>query len=244
MQYGNHVLKEVVIKAKAVEKRPSHLDHSSLMGLSMDPDHMINGSQLAGCNDLLTCLKGTVMGMTYDNDNFYITRDYTSGNKNTPVQVYMDGMPVETSYLMNIQPTAVESVEIFLNNGITNIGAMNNTKGVLEVNTKVMPKGEKISFSQLKQMLGSPNVVDLNPLGYAKTMEFYVPKYAVARPSLENPDLRTTIYWNPKIITDKVTGKASFDFPNSDGKGSFRVVVEGIDIDGNLAHYIYHYKVE
>jgi hypothetical protein len=243
-QYGNHVLKEVVIKAKTVEKRPSHMDHASLMGLSPEPDHLINGSQLAGCNDLLTCLKGSAMGLTFENDQFYITRDYSSGNKSTPVQVYMDGMPVETSYLQNISPSAVESVEIFLNNGITNIGALNNTKGVLEVNSKVMPKGEKISLSQLKQLIGSPNVVNLSPLGYAKTKEFYVPKYAVAKPSLENPDLRTTIYWNPKIITDKATGKASFDFPNADGRGYYRVVVEGIDIDGNLAHYVYRYKVE
>jgi hypothetical protein len=244
MQYGNHVLKEVVIKAKPIEKRPSHLDHPSLIGLSMEPDHLINGAQLTGCPDMLTCLKGSAMGLTYENDNFYITRDYVSGNKGTPVQVYLDGTPVETSYLMNIQPNAVESVEIFLNNGVTNIGAMNNTKGVLEINSKVMPKGEKISFSQLKQMIGSPNVVTLDPLGYAKAKEFYVPKYAVAKPSLDNPDLRTTIYWNPKVITDKVTGKASFDFPNSDGRGNYRVVVEGIDIDGNLARYIYHYKVE
>lgn len=243
-QYGNHVLKEVVIKAQKQEKRPSHLDHPSLTGLSPEPDHLINGSQLAGCNDLLTCLKGGAMGLTYENDQFYITRDYVSGNKSTPVQVYMDGMPVETSYLQNISPSAVESVEIFLNNGITNIGALNNTKGVLEVNSKVMPKGEKISLSQLKQILGSPNVINLTPLGYAKTKEFYVPKYAVAKPSLENPDLRTTIYWNPKLITDKATGKVSFDFPNADGKGNYRVVVEGIDIDGNLAHYVYRYKVE
>lgn len=244
MQYGNHVLQEVVIKAKPQEKRPSHLDHPSLAGLSPVPDHLINGAQLTGCNDLLTCLKGGAMGLTYDNDQFYITRDYVSGNKNTPVQVYMDGVPVETTYLMNIQPSAVESVEIFLNNGITNIGALNNTKGVLEVNSKVIPKGEKISLSQLKQMLGSPNVVTLSPMGYAKTKEFYVPKYTVAKPSIENPDLRTTIYWNPKVITDKATGKASFDFSNADGMGNYRVVVEGIDIDGNLAHYVYHYRVQ
>ncbi len=244
MQYGNHILKEVVIKAKPVEKRPSHMDHASLTGLSPEPDHIINGPQLLGCNDLLTCLKGGAMGLTYENDQFYITRDYAQGNKNTPVQVYMDGTPVETSYLMNIQPNAVESVEIFLNNGITNIGAMNNTKGVLEVNSKVMPKGEKISLSQLKQLLGSPNVVTLTPMGYPKGKEFYVPKYAVAKPSIESPDLRTTIYWNPVIITDKATGKASFDFSNADGRGNYRVVIEGIDIDGNLAHYVYHYRVE
>jgi hypothetical protein len=244
-QFSNHVLQEVVVKAKIEEKKPSHLDYPSLIGLSQEPDHLVKGEQLTGCNDLLTCLKGGAMGLTYENDEFYITRDYVTNNEKTqPVQVYLDGVPVETSYLQNINPTNIESVEIFLNNGITNIGALNNTKGVLEVNSKKMPKGEKITFDQLKQMLPKNNVINLTPLGYAKTMEFYVPKYLVARPSEANPDLRTTIYWNPKIITDKATGKASFDFPNADGKGNYKVVVEGIDIDGNLAHYVYHYKVE
>jgi len=61
---------------------------------------------------------------------------------------------------------------------------------------------------------------------------------------MQLPDLRTTVYWNPTVITDKVTGKASFDFYNSDGKGTYRAVIEGFDIDGNIAHYVYHYKVE
>jgi hypothetical protein len=243
-QYNNHVLQEIVVKAKIEEKKPSHLDFPSLTGLSQEPDHLMKGEQLTACNDLLTCLKGGAMGLTYDNNDFYITRDYSQGNKSTPVQVYLNGMPVETDYLQNIDPKTVESVEIFLNNGITNIGALNNTKGVLEVNSKKTPTGEKISLAQLKQMLPQNNIINLTPMGYAKTKEFYVPKYLVAKPSQENPDLRTTIYWNPKIITDKATGKATFDFPNSDGRGTYKVVVEGIDIDGNLAHYVYHYKVE
>ena len=245
-QYNNHVLKEVVIKAKTEEKKPSHMDYPSLIGLSPEPDHLISGVQLTACNDLLTCLKGAAFGLTYDGEtqNFFISRDYMQGSKSTPVQVYFNGMPVETNYLGNIDPKTVESVEIFLNNGITNIGALNNTKGVLVVNSKKIPKGDKISLAQLKEMLPQKNIINLTPMGYAKTKVFYVPKYAVARANPDNPDLRTTIYWNPKIITDKTTGKASFEFFNADGKGTYRTVIEGIDMDGNLARYVFHYKVE
>ncbi|MCO5945870.1 hypothetical protein [Mucilaginibacter flavidus] len=56
-------------------------------------------------------------------------------------------------------------------------------------------------------------------------------------------DLRSTIYWNPNIITDK-DGKASFEYFNADGKGTYRVVVEGIDADGNLGRQVLRYKVE
>ena len=241
---GNHILKEVVIKAKVEEKKPSHVDYPALVGLSPEADHIVNGAQLTGCNDLLECLKGAAFGLTYSEQDFYITRDYNQGNKATPVQVYYNGMPVETSYLSNIDPKTVESAEIFLNNGITDIGKMNNTKGVLVINSKKIPKGEKISLSDLKNLIPQKNIITISPQGYEKAREFYVPKYIVPKTSMQLPDLRTTVYWNPTVITDKVTGKASFDFYNSDGKGTYRAVIEGLDIDGNIAHYVYHYKVE
>jgi hypothetical protein len=92
-------------------------------------------------------------------------------------------------------------------------------------------------------MLPQNDVITITPMGYARKKEFYEPKYFTVKPNLDINDLRTTIYWNPKIVTD-ANGKASFEFFNADGKGSYRAVLEGIDADGNLARYIYHYKVE
>ena len=73
--------------------------------------------------------------------------------------------------------------------------------------------------------------------------EFYSPKYDAPKTSAVIPDLRSTIYWNPNIITDK-DGKASIEYFNADGKGIYRVVIEGIDDDGNLDRVVYRYKVE
>ena len=55
--------------------------------------------------------------------------------------------------------------------------------------------------------------------------------------------MRITIYWNPNIITDK-DGKASFAYFNNDIKGTYRVVIEGIDDNGNLGRKVYRYKVD
>jgi hypothetical protein len=240
--FTSHVLKEVVITAKSEVKKPSHLDYPQLDGLSMEPDHLLSGNQLAASNNLLDLLKVSATGMTFDKEDFYITRDYTQGNEKTPVQIYYGGMEVETSYLFNIDPKTVESVEVYLNNGITNIGGYENKKGVLVINPKVAPKGEKISLAQLKDMIPQNNVITIMPVGYAKARDFYVPKYTIQRNTAIN-DLRTTIYWNPKVIID-ATGKATFEYFNADGKGSYRAVVEGLDMNGNIARYIYHYKVQ
>jgi uncharacterized protein YfaS (alpha-2-macroglobulin family) len=57
------------------------------------------------------------------------------------------------------------------------------------------------------------------------------------------PDRRATIFWTPGLATDK-DGNASFEFYNSDDKGSYRVIIEGIDANGNPGRAIYRYKVE
>ena len=44
-------------------------------------------------------------------------------------------------------------------------------------------------------------------------------------------------------LTDK-TGSSSFEFFNSDGTGTYRAIIEGIDKDGNIGRYIYRYKVQ
>lgn len=240
---GTRMLKEVVVVAKSEVKKPSHLDYPALTGLSPDPDHVVPGSQLTGCNLLSLCLSTAVFGFTYDQGNFYLTRDYNAGNKSTPAAIYYNGMPVDASYLDNIDPKSVETVEVFLNDGLSNINKMSDTKGVIVITGKKIPKGDKITLAQLKEMMPQNNIITFNPLGYGRVKEFYVPKFSVPKTNLVYSDLRTTIYWNPKIITD-ATGKASFDFFNADGKGLYRAVLEGIDADGNIARYVYHYKVD
>jgi uncharacterized protein YfaS (alpha-2-macroglobulin family) len=89
----------------------------------------------------------------------------------------------------------------------------------------------------------APGVITYTPKGYYKAREFYSPQYDNPKTNQKMADLRSTIYWNPNIITDK-DGKASFEYFNADSKGTYRVVVEGIDADGNLGRQVYRYKVE
>mgnify|MGYP001552047548 CR=1 FL=1 len=72
--------------------------------------------------------------------------------------------------------------------------------------------------------------------------EFYSPRYEHNQPN-NQADLRSTIYWNPELPTDK-NGNASFDYYNADGTGTYRMVIEGIDDKGNLGRQIFSYKVE
>jgi len=70
-----------------------------------------------------------------------------------------------------------------------------------------------------------------SPEGYCVRKEFYVPDYD--QPGMKNdstPDLRTTIYWNPEVRTDK-EGKAQVRFFTGDDTVSYSYVLEGIGDD-------------
>jgi len=68
-------------------------------------------------------------------------------------------------------------------------------------------------------------------------------KYDHTNENSNQPDLRSTIYWNPEIKTGK-DGNASFDYYNADGTSTYKVTVEGIDDNGNVGRVVYRYKVE
>lgn len=232
-------LKTVEIKGAAV-KKPSHSDHSALSALNM-PEHVISGERITGCNFLLECLRTQATGLTFENDNFYISRDFNQGSK-VPVQIFLNGMPIDVAGINGITPAEVEQVEIFLRDPLGTVDRIYGTKGVMVINTKKAPVGKKISKQELLDMLPKNNIITFNPLGYAKEREFYSPKYLPST-NYPNSDLRTTIYWNPKVVTDE-KGILNFEFFNADGRGNYRVVVEGLDKDGNIGRTVYRYVVK
>ena len=83
----------------------------------------------------------------------------------------------------------------------------------------------------------SYNMKQLMPLGYQSPVEFYSPKYDTQE-SRDNwqPDLRTTIYWQPDVITDE-EGRVELKFYTADDPATYTVIIEGLSEDGKLIHY-------
>jgi hypothetical protein len=239
---ATHALAEVVIKDQAAPKKVTHSDFPTLQGLALDPDHTIPGNTFKGCPVFAQCLSTAALGLTYDNDNLYVTRAYNNGGRK-PVQIFVSGMEVDYNYLNNVNSDMVDNAEVFFNDGVSGINTNSNTLGVLEVNMKKVPKGEKISKEQLMDLLPKPYVVTITPGGYNATRLFYSPKYDTPAAGAGKADLRSTIYWNPSVLTDK-DGNASFSFYNADGMGTYKAIIQGIDKDGNIGWYVYRYKVQ
>ena len=242
-QYDNlHILKEVTIKSTSAVKKASHLDYPGFMGVPLQADQVIGAERVKGCNDLKQCLPSLLLGVLSDDQNVYIAKNYLSQQK-IPMQIFLNGKPVDFSYLSSISPNTVETIEMFKTDGVSGINKTYGTEGMILINLhKVV--SQKISLSELQDMLPKGNLLTFTPLGYAVTRQFYSPKYDPLKPSAAvGGDLRSTIYWSPKVVTDK-TGATSFEFFNADGRGTYRATIEGLDADGNLGRYVYRYTVK
>src|SRR6185437_13537970 len=78
----------------------------------------------------------------------------------------------------------------------------------------------------------TPGLYVYRPPTFAPQKQFYSPKYTTKNDHLLI-DTRTTIYWTANIITDK-DGKARFSFYTADKAGTYTLLMNGCDMNGNL----------
>jgi hypothetical protein len=81
----------------------------------------------------------------------------------------------------------------------------------------------------------TPGMYLYKPLPISWPVQFYKPRYTVKNVDKSASDLRSTIDWEPNIITD-ANGEGSFWFYTAGRKGSYSVVVEGVDLKGGIGY--------
>ena len=83
----------------------------------------------------------------------------------------------------------------------------------------------------------APSIADITPLGYQLPSAFYVPKYEVDSIFRQHkPDLRTTIYWEPKAQTNE-HGEISLNFFTADKANNYLVELEGVSENGVIYRF-------
>lgn len=220
------MLNEVVIKAKKAT-----VEQSENLNGPGNADQVIFGSDLmAVCARLTDCLQGRLFGVIFRNDTAYLIRG------GGPMLIVIDGSYADAGFLNDLNGSDIQSIEILKNIEYTSIYGSRGSGGVLIVTTK---RGTGGAFYKRD----APGIITYMPKGYYKARTFYSPQYDVAGTNAMATDLRSTVFWKPNLVTDD-DGKASFSYFNTDNKGSYRVVIEGIDANGNLGRKVFHYKVE
>lgn len=75
-------------------------------------------------------------------------------------------------------------------------------------------------------------------MGYTPPVEFYQPKYFISSvKESTKPDLRSTIYWKPNLITDE-NGQAQIRFYTADLAGTYTLILEGISSEGEILRHV------
>jgi hypothetical protein len=160
---------------------------------------------------------------------------YVATYRNEPMRIVVDGRTIsdcEAQDFFQIDPTDIERLDVIRTNQ-----ALINMIG-----------GTALAFTT-KRGVGvfrktyTPNIINANPRGYNIVREFYSPVYNNDGNDSRVVDLRTTLFWNPSLMTGP-DGKVKFNFFNSDGVGTHRILIEGINADGILGRQIYKYEVK
>lgn len=219
------LLDEVTITEK---QKPTY--ESSNIGGAGNADAVFTAKDLETAISLSQYLQGRIAGVQVVDG-----QAYARGNQ-TPMKISVDGMMMEGEdvSLDDIVVQDIQTVEILKSGATTAIYGMRGGAGVIVITTK---KGEGLRTVNPY----TPGLINYNPKGYSIVREFYSPKYDVTPDS--RPDYRTTVFWQPQMVTN-ATGKGTASYFNTDVPGTYRVVIEGIDVSGNLARKVLTYEVK
>jgi len=136
--------------------------------------------------------------------------------------LFLDQMQLDASALQGIPMNNVAMIKVFRPPFFGSFGG--GSGGAIAVYTK---KGSS----------GNQNVKGLDAAtiqGYSEMKEFYSPNYSAPDPLQDSDDYRTTIYWNPYVLTDKDHRRILLTFFNNDITKKIRVVIEGCNTEGKL----------
>ncbi|MFW5644563.1 MAG: TonB-dependent receptor plug domain-containing protein [Bacteroidota bacterium] len=202
-----------------IEKQndPFYEENNRYYRIHQEPnDVIVMDDNLRNYSSLAEILQGRVPGVMVSGNNITI-RGVNSFYGETDPLFIVDGVTVDKSFALNMNPLDIDRIEILKGPEAAIYGAKGGN-GVIAIFTK---RG--------KFML--KGVLDFNMLGYHTPKEFYSPKYEITDKDDGLLDDRTTLYWEPFLETDH-EGKQDIEFYTSDMEGDYSIIVEGMDKNG------------
>jgi hypothetical protein len=173
--------------------------------------------------DLISYIEGKVPGLTYDHVASKFLWMRNRSGENGP-SLYLNEMPTTYDMLSSVPVANVAFIKVFRPGFVG--GAGSGTGGAIVIYTR---------FGADEQPMNSKGLDNSLVTGYTAIREFYSPDYDSTDEG-NKKDLRTTLYWNPSLVTTPGQTKATFSFYNNDVSNSFRIIIEGMNKEGQLTH--------
>jgi hypothetical protein len=159
-----------------------------------------------------------------------------SGSGLVGATFFLDGNPAQLALIATLPVAEIERIDLLRSLNRAAVYGADGAGGVVNVLTKSGNPNRDFSDEPTR------GNATLESKGYAPVREFYTPS---AIPDFNAPialDYRSTIFWEPNIITDE-RGKATLEFPLSEGNPEIRVNLEGLSKTGEPLRATYQFKV-
>lgn len=221
-------LQEVIIKAKGKSNEQA-LDERYSSGLFSGGDAQVfdflNDPAALGGIDIISYLQGRVAGLVINRSGASTSMSWRGA---TP-DLYLDQMQVGADFIQSINVRDIAMVKVFRPPFFGSMGG--GSGGAIAIYTK---KGGDFRGDNTKS---SKSMQSALLVGYTRFKEFFNPQYENPAENNET-DIRTTLYWNPYVITNKKSPRFKVQFFNNDISKRLQIVLEGVNADGKMTRVV------
>jgi hypothetical protein len=250
---GNHLLKTVNIKDRAVIKGSKNLNGAGSYDQAITQDEIVKTGKIS----LLKLIEQKVSsfhegyGAKGNNLAFML--------KDKRVHFSIDGIDIDRFYEKSDSPIPndhyyyqKEILECFTAEDVTGIEVIYSTRFTALYDERNLPDGaatlptaragENVAYLEITTRSGqgpyanrATGIFVYKPAPITVPAQFYSPKYVVKNMSPGFTDLRSTIYWEPNIVTNKA-GEAKTVFYAADPLTTYTIVLQGADLNGKVGY--------
>lgn len=220
-------LQEVIVKSR-VKSKAQLTEEKYATGLFSGGDgysfDLLDDPAAMSSLDILTFLQGKVAGLSISGSGAQATMSWRGS---TP-DVFLNEMRSSLDMVQSVSVKDIALVKVFRPPFFGSMGG--GSGGAIAIYTKKGGDGNK----------ASPNSKGLENTilgGYSKFKEFYQPQYDKPDETFET-DIRSTLYWNPYIITNKKNPRVRIQFYNNDISKKLQIVLEGVNGDGKMTRVV------
>ncbi len=254
-KYGGHVLKEVEVRDKAIIRGSQNLNGAG------NSDQVITEDDIekVGKASLLDLLQQKVTGFRIGYKTKSTNIQYFIKDKKVRFVIdgvdldrfYMptaDGMPnehyeYEKQTLDYLTAEDILGVEVLYSSLYSaSYQAQNLTLDQQLAVNAAGSKGSDIAYLEITTRSGNgpftktaTGIYVYKPMPVTLPKQFYRPRYLVKNSLPYFHDLRSTIHWQPSVVTDK-SGQANVSFYAADKPTTYTIIMEGSDLSGKVGY--------
>lgn len=219
-------LQEVVVKAKT--KSPMQIiDEKYASGLFSGGDaysfDLISDRSAMGAFNVLTYLQGKVAGLQISGSGSQMSMSWRGG---TP-SLYLNEMISNVEMVQAIPVSDIAYIKVMRPPFFGAGGG--GADGAIAIYTK--KGGDEKRNDPTKKGMETTILA-----GYSRFKEFYNPSYE--KDATYDADTRSTLYWNPYVMTNKKTPRFRIEFYNNDFSKKLLLILEGINADGKMTRTV------